>query len=220
MKMIGVCSQRGRVRMSAAVSKPSMIGMLTSSRMTAKSPWRSARSASFPEPTFTTFWPSSARIASSATSLSGWSSTTRMSTRSFRTDLLLRQPEPEGGKQPLGVDRLREVVRGAGLDAFLPVALHRLGGQRDERQGLEWLQRTDRPHGVVAVQLGQHDVTEHDPHVGHGPEYADRLAPVLGRQHLHPVALEEARHGEDVADVVVHDQDLAAAQRAVSVVPA
>ena len=37
MKMIGVISDRRRWRMSAAVSNPSMIGMRTSSRMTAKS---------------------------------------------------------------------------------------------------------------------------------------------------------------------------------------
>ena len=49
MKMIGVCAERWRSRISAAVSKPSMPGMLTSSRMTAKSCSRSWRSASRPE---------------------------------------------------------------------------------------------------------------------------------------------------------------------------
>ena len=48
-KMIGVCCERGRVRIISAVSKPSMTGMFTSRRMTAKS-WRSsARRASRPE---------------------------------------------------------------------------------------------------------------------------------------------------------------------------
>jgi hypothetical protein len=37
MKMIGVVSERWRCRMSAAVSKPSITGMFTSSRITAKS---------------------------------------------------------------------------------------------------------------------------------------------------------------------------------------
>jgi hypothetical protein len=54
-KMIGVCSQRFRSRMSAAVAKPSITGMSTSSRITAKSSFIKARSASRPEFTVTTF---------------------------------------------------------------------------------------------------------------------------------------------------------------------
>ena len=47
--MIGVCADLRRARISAAVSKPSMPGMLTSSRMTANSCSSSQRSASSPE---------------------------------------------------------------------------------------------------------------------------------------------------------------------------
>jgi hypothetical protein len=47
--MIGVCWERGRERIISAVSKPSIIGMFTSSRITAKSCCSSARSASRPE---------------------------------------------------------------------------------------------------------------------------------------------------------------------------
>src|ERR1044071_5267784 len=80
--MIGVCWERGRERISSAVSKPSIIGMFTSRRMTAKSCCSSARRASRPEYARTIFCPRSPRIASRASSLSGRSSTRRMLTRS------------------------------------------------------------------------------------------------------------------------------------------
>ena len=44
------------------------------------------------------------------------------------------QPHAQRGQQLLGVDRLGEIIRRARLQAFLAVALHRLGGQRDDRQ--------------------------------------------------------------------------------------
>ena len=47
--MIGVRCERSRERIISAVSNPSIPGMFTSSRMTAKSCCRSARSASRPE---------------------------------------------------------------------------------------------------------------------------------------------------------------------------
>ena len=49
MKMIGVISDCRRCRMRAAVSNPSMIGMRTSSRMTAKSWAMTQRNAASPE---------------------------------------------------------------------------------------------------------------------------------------------------------------------------
>ena len=59
-----------------------MPGMFTSSRITAKSWRRIAFSASLPEPALMSFWPRSDRTASSARSLSGRSSTSRMLTLS------------------------------------------------------------------------------------------------------------------------------------------
>ena len=40
-------------------------------------------------------------------------------------------------QQLLGIDRLGEIVGRAGLQTFFAVALHRLGGQRDDRQPAE-----------------------------------------------------------------------------------
>ena len=55
MKMMGVISDCQRWRMSAAASNPSMRGMQTSSRMTAKSWAMTQRSASRPE-SASTMW--------------------------------------------------------------------------------------------------------------------------------------------------------------------
>src|ERR1051326_1832246 len=78
MKMIGVCSELGRLRINAAVSKPSMQGMETSRRMVAKSMFRRWRSASLPERALTMFWPRDERIASRASNLSARSSTSKI----------------------------------------------------------------------------------------------------------------------------------------------
>ena len=63
-KMIGVRSQRGCWWISVAVSNPSIPGMLTSSRMTAKSSFKRRWSASTPECARTRSWPSGIRIVS------------------------------------------------------------------------------------------------------------------------------------------------------------
>src|SRR5689334_22771507 len=137
MKMIGVCSERARRRIIAAVSKPSMPGMRTSSRITAKSRWRSSRSAALPELALTISVGSSRRMDSSAISFSGLSSTIRTLASSGIARSSPVQPDPQQREQLLGVDRLRDVVGGARLDALLAVALHRLGGDGDDRQVLE-----------------------------------------------------------------------------------
>src|SRR4030095_15214329 len=47
-KMIGTRDERGRVRMSEATSKPSIRGICTSSRTTAKTSWSTRRRAASP----------------------------------------------------------------------------------------------------------------------------------------------------------------------------
>ena len=47
------------------------------------------------------------------------------------------QPHAQDGQQLLGIDRLGEIVGGAGLQAFFAVAFHRLCGQGDNRQAAE-----------------------------------------------------------------------------------
>src|SRR3954471_20105583 len=76
--MIGVNRERSRLRMSRAVSKPSMPGMRTSSRITAKSFFSARRSASSPDWAIIRFWPSVESSSCSANRLFGSSSTSRI----------------------------------------------------------------------------------------------------------------------------------------------
>ena len=44
-----------------------------------------------------------------------------------------RDPHAQERKQQVDVDGFGDIVGGAGIEAFLPVALHRLGGDGDQR---------------------------------------------------------------------------------------
>src|SRR5260370_24733529 len=97
-KIIGVFLDRSRERIVAAVSKPSIPGSCTSSRITAKSSLSRRRRASSPELALINVSPKPARTASSATKFSGRSSTRRILTLSrvsirvpAHADLLSRQ---------------------------------------------------------------------------------------------------------------------------------
>ena len=116
------------------------------------------------------------------------------------------------GEQQLDVDRLGDIVGRAGIEAFLAVALHRLGGDRDQRQVGERRLRADLLHRLVAVHLRHHDVDQGDVDAGRLLEDEDAVAAALGVEHLDVVALEHAGQRVDVADVVVDDEDLGAGQ--------
>src|SRR5690606_18151187 len=147
--MIGMLRVRSRRLMCAAVSKPSIPGMRTSSRMRAKSWVSSAFSASSPDRTGYGSTSSELRLASSAMRFSSRSSTKRILARSGirRTPFprfgppggpalgaALGEPAAEPIEQEVHVDRLGHVVGRAGGDALLPVPVHDLGGQRDDRE--------------------------------------------------------------------------------------
>src|ERR1700679_1288026 len=59
------------------------------------------------------------------------------------------KPHSDSKQQLLGVDRFGEIIGGAGFKAFLPVALHRLGRQRDNGEPPEGRIRTDNANGLV-----------------------------------------------------------------------
>src|SRR5262245_44509859 len=147
---MGVSRERLSFRIRTAVSKPSISGMRTSSRMIAKSLVRICLRASLPALTATTL--RSAPLSSSciASKLRGSSSTT--STFAFGTlDMGGSGGEsyPQQRQQLLDVHGLGNVVGSSRLDALLPISLHRLGGHRDDRQVPEFLQAAHDPYGVV-----------------------------------------------------------------------
>ena len=126
-KMIGVCAERLYWRISAAVSKPSMSGMLTSSRITANSCLQDSLQRLAARARADEFWPRSSSTVRKTSSFSGRSSTIRMLARSpslGRSSVVefassAAQPAPQHREQVHRVDRLGEVVPGAGLDALL-----------------------------------------------------------------------------------------------------
>src|SRR2546422_4693606 len=206
MKMIGTCADRLRPRISAAVSRPSSPGMLTSSRITAKSCCSTRFNACSPEAATTRFWPRSSRIARNTTCLSGLSSTMRMSARSFTMCLVkcrigesngafrsasASEPRPQHADQELGVDRLGEVIPGACFHALFAVALH--GLRRDGNDG-ELLARADLANladRIDAVDLGHHDVHQDDVDVRMRFQIADRVAAVVVRDDDHALFLQQ-----------------------------
>ena len=117
-----------------------------------------------------------------------------------------RHPGGHQREQLVQVDRLGDVVAGAGGQAGLPVAGHRLGGQEDHRQVPALRLRPDPPGGLVAVQVGHHRVHQHDVDLGVLGEQPDAVGAVVGVEHRHAVQLQRAGQREDVAHVVVDDQ--------------
>ena len=110
-KMIGTSGVRPRRLICAAVSKPSMPGMSTSSRMTANSSPSAASRAASPDRTATSSWSSDDRIASSASRFSARSSTSRIFARCATSGRASGDPAVATG------------ARGAGHVVVLPVAI-------------------------------------------------------------------------------------------------
>src|SRR5689334_7542280 len=167
--MMGVVSLRGRCRISLAVSNPSIPGMLTSSRMTAKSSRKRQRKASVPERARTRFWRKSESRTSWARSLSGRSSTIRILTFSSATSvgwnslvMSTMHPAPQEREETFRIHGLGNVIACARFNTFLAIALHRLGGQSDDRKGGKAIHRANGTHGLVTIHLRQHDIHEHE----------------------------------------------------------
>src|SRR3954467_5977223 len=66
------------------------------------------------------------------------------------------QPHPHQRQQLLDVDRLGDVVRGAGGYAALAVALHGLGRQGDDGERRVLVVGADDARGLVAVEARHH----------------------------------------------------------------
>src|SRR5580700_8709044 len=107
----------------------------------------------------------------------------------------------------IGLHRLGEVVGGPRLDALLPVALHRLGGERDDRQVDELRHLPDGPHRRVPVKFRHHHIHQHQRDVLVALQRLYPGTPVFRIKDLGPKPLEDARESEDAARVVVDDQD-------------
>jgi len=89
--------------------------------------------------------------------------------------VLAVQPHAQRRQQLFGVDRLGEIIRSPGFQAFLAVALHSLGSQGDDGQAAEGGIFPDAPDGLIAVHFRHHDVHQHDRDFGRLIDDIDRL---------------------------------------------
>jgi len=62
------------------------------------------------------------------------------------------QPHAQRRQELLGVHWFGEIIGGAGLQALLAVALHRFGGERDDRQPAELRLLTNNPRKFIGLQ--------------------------------------------------------------------
>ena len=104
--------------------------------------------------------------------------------------------------------RLRHVVVGAGIEAALAFTGDDLAGHRDDGEVRELVEGADGTDGLVPVHDRHHDVHQHDVDLGHPLQRGDRVGAALGDGDIGVAAFEERRHREDVAEVVVDQQDL------------
>src|SRR5690348_11259755 len=66
---------------------------------------------------------------------------------------------------------------------------------------------TDDLHGLIAVHLGHHNIHQDDCQVWRGLKRGDGFTSGAGGEYAHATALENAAEGENVAHVVVNDQN-------------
>ena len=209
--MIGVCRVRSRCRIRSATSKPSMPGIWTSIRISAKSsveqPAQRLDAGAGPDEVLAQL--AQRRLQDEEVVrrvvdhedvdfrlglhglVSGRAGASGCSAYS-------RAVEPDAQERPelLALHRLGDVVGCAGVEALPAIVLHGLGGQGDDRQLAELRQLADRPRRLVAVHLRHHDVHQDDVDVRRPAEDVQRLPAVLGREHVHPPVLQHAGQGD------------------------
>src|SRR3954451_19899999 len=184
-------------------SKPSMSGIITSSRMISHSARAEIASASAPLHAVSTSKYSADSRASSSFTLAGISSTTRI-----RADIkkLLTDKAPNRFYKFADRDRLGKIRLTAALaDAFL-VALHRERGHRDHRNGAQLRIVLDPARYFETGHLRQLDI--HQDQVGMQlADEIERLETIAGARSLIAMGLQEIAKELHVELVVLHDQD-------------
>src|ERR1700712_4700608 len=184
-------------------SKPSISGIMTSSRMMSHSARAQTASASAPLDAVSTSKYSADSRASSSLTLAGTSSTTRI-----RADIEIPLPDkpPNGFNKFADRDRLGQIGLAAALaDPFL-VALHRERSDRDHRDRAQLRIVLDPPRHFEAGHLRKLNV--HQDEIG--PKLAheiERLETVAGARGLIAMRFQQIAKELHVQLIVLHDQD-------------
>src|SRR4051812_49017198 len=184
-------------------SKPSMSGIITSSRMMSHSARAQIASASAPLHAVSTSKYSADSRASRSFTLAAISSTTKI-----RADIktLLADKTPNRFYKFADRNRLGKIRLAAALaDAFL-VALHRERRHRDHRNGAQFRIVLDPARHLEPGDLRQLDV--HQDQVGAKFSHEiERLEAVAGARGLVAMRLQEIAKELHIELVVLHDQD-------------
>src|SRR5216684_538181 len=184
-------------------SKPSMSGIITSSRMMSHSARAQIWSASAPLVAVRTSKYSADSRASKSLTLAGTSSTTRM-----RADIetLLSDKPSDGLNKFADRDRLGQIGLAAALaDAFF-VALHRKGRHRDHRYRTQFGIVLDPARHLETGNLRKLDI--HQDEIGtRRADEIERLEAVAGAGGLIAMRFQQIAKELHIQLVVLHDQD-------------
>src|SRR5262249_5660330 len=185
-------------------SKPSMSGIMMSSRMMSHSARAAIASASAPFDAVITSKYSADSRASSSFTLAGTSSTTRI--RAVTEMNSLPHKSTHGLNELADRNRLGQIGRAAApADAFL-VALHGKGGDGNNRNGAQLRIVLDPARDLQARNLRQLDV--HQDQIGpHLADEIERLVAIAGARGLIAVRFQQIAKELHVELVVLHDQD-------------
>ena len=113
-------------------------------------------------------------------------------------------PDHELGRR----ERLRQVVVGAVLEPRDPVDRRAARRQDEDRRGACLLVAANRPDDGPAVELGQHQVEDHERRLMR-LDRVQRRGPIGGRHDAEPVPLQIRPDEPDDLGVVVDDEDRA-----------
>src|SRR5687768_1749390 len=184
-------------------SKPSMSGIMMSSRMMSHSARAAISNACLPFAAVITSKYSADSRASSSFTLAGISSTTRI-----RADIFVPLPDktPDSFDELADRDRLRQVSFATAFADALFVALHRKSGDGDDGNGVQIGIVLDPARDVEARDLRQLDI--HQDQVGTmTPHQVERLDPLVGANGLVTMGLEKVAEELHVELVVFDDKD-------------
>src|ERR1700730_9005100 len=185
-------------------SKPSMSGIMTSSRMMSHSARAAIVSASAPFDAVRTSKYSADSRASSSFTLAGTSSTTRI-----RADTEMNSLPDESTHrldELADRDRLGKIGFAAAFADALLVALHGERGDRDHGNGAQLRIILDPAGDLEAGHLRQLNV--HQDQIGaHLADEIERLVPIAGARGLIAMRFQQIAKELHVELVVLHDQD-------------
>src|ERR1700730_2001650 len=120
---------------------------------------------------------------------------------------LSMEPHPQRRQQLVGIDWLRQIVGRPGLQALLAITFHRLRRQCYYRQTPQFWLCANHFDRLITVHLWHHDVHEHDRDTWLGFDHLERFVAGSGCENAHSPPLQYAAERENIARIVVYQQN-------------